>query len=65
MLCIYTNLPVSDIVRLPHPLSGDSQGQETLYIFIYIHMYIYVYLYLYTYVYTIYVYKVFRMNKHL
>ena len=26
---IYTNLPVSDIVRLPHPLGGDSQGQET------------------------------------
>ena len=25
----YTNLPVSDIVRLPHPRSGDSQGQET------------------------------------
>ena len=26
---IYTNLPVSDIVRLPHPRSGDSQRQET------------------------------------
>ena len=26
---IYTNLPVSDIVGLPHPRSGDSQGQET------------------------------------
>ena len=26
---IYTNLPVSAIVRLPHPRSGDSQGQET------------------------------------
>ena len=26
---IYTNLPVSDIVRLPHPRSGDSQVQET------------------------------------
>ena len=26
---IYTNLPVSDIVRLPHPWSRDSQGQET------------------------------------
>ena len=26
---IHTNLPVSDIVRLPHPRSGDSQGQET------------------------------------
>ena len=25
---IYINLPVSDIVRLPHPWSGDSQGQE-------------------------------------
>ena len=26
---IYTNLPVNAIVRLPHPQSGDSQGQET------------------------------------
>ena len=26
---IYTNLPVTAIVRLPHPQSGDSQGQET------------------------------------
>ena len=26
---IYTNLPVNVIVRLPHPRSGDSQGQET------------------------------------
>ena len=26
---IYTNLPVDVIVRLPHPQSGDSQGQET------------------------------------
>ena len=25
---IYTNLPVNAIVRLPHPRSGDSQGQE-------------------------------------
>ena len=25
-----TNLPVNAIVRLPHPWSGDSQGQETL-----------------------------------
>ena len=25
---IYTNLPLSDIIRLPHPPSGDSQGQE-------------------------------------
>ena len=25
----YTNLPVNNIVRLPHPWSGDSQGQET------------------------------------
>ena len=25
---IYINLKVSDIVRLPHPWSGDSQGQE-------------------------------------
>ena len=26
---IYTNLPVDVIVSLPHPRSGDSQGQET------------------------------------
>ena len=26
---IFTNLPVDVIVRLPHPRSGDSQGQET------------------------------------
>ena len=26
---IYRNLPVNVIVRLPHPRSGDSQGQET------------------------------------
>ena len=26
---IYTNLPVNAIVRIPHPRSGDSQGQET------------------------------------
>ena len=26
---IYTNLPISDIVRLLHPRSGDSQGQKT------------------------------------
>ena len=26
---IYTNLQVSDIVRLLHPRSGDSQRQET------------------------------------
>ena len=25
---IYTNLPVDAIVRLPHPWSGYSQGQE-------------------------------------
>ena len=25
----YTNLPVNATVRLPHPRSGDSQGQET------------------------------------
>ena len=31
---IYTNLPVSDILRLSHPRSEDSQGQETfLYIY--------------------------------
>ena len=32
---IYNNLPVNAIVRLPHPWSGHSQGQETLYIYIY------------------------------
>ena len=26
---IYTNLPVNNTVRLPHPRSGDSQDQET------------------------------------
>ena len=26
---IYTNLAVNGIVRLPHPQSRDSQGQET------------------------------------
>ena len=26
---MYTNLPVNAIVRLPHPRSGDSQGQDT------------------------------------
>ena len=26
---IYIYLPVKSIVRLPHPWSGDSQGQET------------------------------------
>ena len=25
---IYTSLPVSDIVRLPHPRSGDSHSQD-------------------------------------
>ena len=27
---IYTNLPANAIVRLSHPQSGDSQGQETI-----------------------------------
>ena len=26
---IYADLPVNDIVRLPHRRSGDSQGRET------------------------------------
>ena len=26
---LYTNLPVKVIIRLPHPRSRDSQGQET------------------------------------
>ena len=26
---IYTNLPANVIARLPHPRSGDRQGQET------------------------------------
>ena len=30
---IHTNLPVNAIVRLPHPWSGDSQGQD-IYIYI-------------------------------
>ena len=29
-LKLISNLPVSDIVGLPHPRSGDSQGQETV-----------------------------------
>ena len=28
-LHIYANVPVNVIVKLPHPWSGDSQGQET------------------------------------
>ena len=42
---IYTNLPVDVIVRLSHPRSGDSQGQETflaLYIDLYAHIYTYI-----------------------
>ena len=42
---IYKNLPVNAIVRVPHPRSGDSQGQETflapslaLYIYITLHL---------------------------
>ena len=27
-MCLYTNLPVNAIVRLPYPWSGDSHGQE-------------------------------------
>ena len=26
----YTNLPVNAMVGLPHPWSGDGQGQETI-----------------------------------
>ena len=29
VIYIYTNLPVDVIVRLSHPRSGDSRGQET------------------------------------
>ena len=29
LICVYANLPVNAIVRLPYPRSGDSQGQET------------------------------------
>ena len=29
---VYTNLPVNAIVRLPHPWSGNSQGQETFFV---------------------------------
>ena len=32
IICIYTNLPVNVIVRLPHPRSGDSQGQEMMHV---------------------------------
>ena len=28
-LAIYANLPVNAIIRLPHPRSGNNQGQET------------------------------------
>ena len=28
ILCVYANLPRNAIVRLPHPRSRDSQGQE-------------------------------------
>ena len=28
---MYTNLPVNDIIRLPLPPSGDSQGQKTFF----------------------------------
>ena len=52
-LYIYTNLPVNPIVRLPHPRSSDSQGQETIlahYIFIYLSIYLYIYIYIYVYV---------------
>ena len=26
----FTKLPVNDIVRLPHPRSGDNQSQKTV-----------------------------------
>ena len=45
VIYIYTNLPVDVIVRLSHPRSGDSQGQETflaLYIDHYAHIYTYI-----------------------
>ena len=28
IVCIHIYLPVNDIVGLPHPLSGDSQGRK-------------------------------------
>ena len=28
-LHVYANLPVNVIVKVPHPRSGDSKGQET------------------------------------
>ena len=53
---LFTNLPVNTIVRLPHPRSGSSQGQETFLapsidkrIYIYIFVYI-LYIYKYTYI---------------
>ena len=60
---MYTNLPVNATVRLPHPRSGDSQGQETflapsadkqtrnydteLLYFIYVKCNIYIHIYVY------------------
>ena len=49
---IYTY--ISDIARLPNPRSGDSQGQETLYILyiqIYLYMYVFIDLYICIYLY--------------
>ena len=58
---IYTNLPVSAIVRLPHPRSRDSHGQETFLApsadrhtrnhdtrYSIVSIYIYIYIYIYT-----------------
>ena len=55
---IYTNLPVNTIVRLPHPRSGDSQGQETFLVpsVQYIHIYTYIYIYILYILYIIYIY---------
>ena len=43
-ICIYihTNLPVNDIVRPPHNRSGDSQGQDPIYLYLSIYLSIYV-----------------------
>ena len=61
MYYIHTNLPVSVIVRLPHPQNRDSQGQllapstdnHMCNIYIYIILYIYI-LYIYIYIWSFY-----------
>ena len=59
IIYIYINLQVNAIVTLPHPRSGDSQGQETFLALSvdkqtrkYDAIYIYIYIYIYTYIHT-------------